>query len=191
MAIPLATEAPSLDVASSQRQIAALDQQTSAQFITARSALGSADAAFSFGPRASRPSSGAIGDRYFADNRQTLYVYTGTAWEVVVGFDSGTNATRAAITPDSSDNGAFFFATDTGVLWEVASGAWANRFVDISATTGFKVGVNYVVKARGAAVADVASADATDPPTVITLANETKAQLNALLARVRAHGLIS
>jgi hypothetical protein len=47
---------------------------------------------------------------------------------------------------------------------------------------------------RLAAVADVASADATDLAEVITLANEIKAQLNTWLARARAtggHGLIA
>lgn len=53
------------------------------------------------------------------------------------------------------------------------------------------VAATQVVGAQGAAVADVASADATDLASVITLANETKAQLNTLLARQRAHGLIA
>ena len=183
-----------MDVAATQRQLGALETQTLEQFQTIRTLGGSADASFTFGPRASRPSTGAEGDRYFANDRQTLYYYTGVAWAVVVGFDSGTDATRAAITPDATDNGMFFYCTDTGKLWEVSGGAWVDRFVDISVTTGFKVGANYVVKARGAAVADIASADATDLATVLTLANETKAQLNLLLARVRAatgHGLIS
>jgi hypothetical protein len=51
-----------------------------------------------------------------------------------------------------------------------------------------------VLGARGAAVADVASANATDLPSVIALANESKAQLNSWLARARAatgHGLIA
>lgn len=194
MGVPLALDPPSIDTTATQRQVGALGEQTLEQFTNIRALGGSTDASFSFGTRASRPSSGAAGDRYFAQNRQTLYVWNGTAWEVVVGFDSGTDATRAAITPDASDNGAFFYTTDTGKLWEVAGGAWVDRFVDIAVTTGFKVGANYVVKARGAAVADVASADATDLPTVITLANETKAQLNLLLARIRAatgHGLIT
>jgi hypothetical protein len=64
----------------------------------------------------------------------------------------------------------------------------------VSIGTAFQIGGVQVVSARKAAVADVASANATDLPTVITLANEIKAQLNALLNRVRAstgHGLIS
>ena len=61
-------------------------------------------------------------------------------------------------------------------------------------TTSLKVAGTKVLGAQGAAVANVASADATDLATVLTLANETKAQLNAWLARARAsggHGLIA
>lgn len=188
-----ALDSPDLDVTATQRQIGALETQTLEQFQSIRTLQGSADSTFTFGSRATRPSSGAEGDRFFATDLNTLYVYNGTAWEVVVGFVSGTDATRAAYAPDATDNGLFFYATDTGKLWEVSGGAWVDRFVDIAVTTGFKVGTNYVVKARGAAVADVASVDASDLATAITLANETKAQLNLLLARVRAatgHGLI-
>ena len=59
---------------------------------------------------------------------------------------------------------------------------------------GVMVSTVQVVGARKNAVADVASANATDLATAITLANETKAQMNALLNRVRSgtgHGLIT
>lgn len=45
--------------------------------------------------------------------------------------------------------------------------------------------------AVGADVSDIASVDASDLATVITLANETKAQVNALLASLRAAGIIA
>lgn len=64
----------------------------------------------------------------------------------------------------------------------------------VDASTSYKVGGTKVIGAQGAAVADVASADATDLPTVITLANEIKAQVNTAFARLRAatgHGLWS
>jgi hypothetical protein len=67
-------------------------------------------------------------------------------------------------------------------------------FTTVNATTQYNVAGTKVLGAQGAAVADVASADATDLPTVITLANEIKAQFNTWLARARAatgHGLIS
>ena len=63
--------------------------------------------------------------------------------------------------------------------------------VDVPAGKVFKVNTIQVVGARGAAVADVASANATDLATAITLVNELKAQVNTLLARVRTHGLIA
>jgi hypothetical protein len=59
-------------------------------------------------------------------------------------------------------------------------------------TGEYRVSGNAVVKARGAAVADVASPDATDLATAITLVNEIKAQLNTAFARLRSttgHGL--
>lgn len=189
-----ALESPNLDVTATQRQVGALATDTLDQFETIRDLAGSADSSFTFGSRSSRPSSGALGDRFFATDRDWLYLWNGTAWEIIAGVHSGTDAQRAAITPDTTDNGAYWWATDTGKLWEVSGGAWVDRFVDIAVTAGFKVGTNYVVKARGAAVADVASADASDLATVITLANETKTQLNALLSRARAatgHGLIA
>lgn len=42
-----------------------------------------------------------------------------------------------------------------------------------------------------AAVADIATADATDLPTVIALANDTKAKINELLAALRLAGLLN
>ena len=193
MVRPDTFNSPDLEVTSTQRQIGALETSTIEQFQTIRDIAGSADASFSFGARATRPASGAQGDRFFATDRNWLYYWTGTQWSIVAGLMFGTDATRAAITPDTTDNGAAFYATDTGKLWSIASGAWTDRFTTIDVTTSYEVGSTKVVGARGAAVANVASADATDLATVITLANETKAQLNLLLARLRAatgHGLI-
>lgn len=140
-------EAPDIYTEMALRQ-AADAQEGFINFSSIRSVSGSADAAFSFGVRASRPASGAQGDRYFATDRQTLYYYTGTAWAVAVGFDSGTNATRAAIAPDATDNGAFFWATDTGKLWEVSGGAWVDRFVELDVTTAYQVANVTVVTTR-------------------------------------------
>jgi hypothetical protein len=192
MRMPAGLDSQSIDVTRAQRQVGALESETIEQFQNIRQLQGSADATFTFGSRALRPASGLEGDRFLATDLNTLYFYTGLAWEVAVGFISGTDATRAAITPDATDNGLFFYATDTGKLWEVSGGAWVDRFVDIAVTTGYKVGSNYVVKARGAAVADVASADASDLATAITLVNELKTQVNLAFARLRSttgHGL--
>jgi hypothetical protein len=45
--------------------------------------------------------------------------------------------------------------------------------------------------AAAAAVADIATADATDAASAVTLANATKAKVNALLAALRAAGLLA
>jgi hypothetical protein len=184
-------DSPGIDLTATQRQIGALETATVEQFQTIRELQGSADSTFTFGSRATRPSSGADGDRFLATDRNWLYYWNGVSWAVVGGLMFGTDATRAAITPDATDNGAAFYTTDTNKLWRVSGAAWVDGFVSIDVTTSYEVAGVKVVGARGAAVADVASADATDLATALTLANETKAQLNALLARVRTHGLVT
>lgn len=58
---------------------------------------------------------------------------------------------------------------------------------------GVKVGANKVLGARGAAIADeaTADADATFGQPEADLVNSMKAKLNLVLARMRAHGLIA
>lgn len=113
-----------------QRQVGST-QAEFVEFQTIRTVAGSADASFSFGTRASRPASGAAGDRYLATDIGAiggwLYYWTGTAWEIVMGWASGTDAVRAAITVSAVDNGAWFYASDTQKFWEVAGGAWTDR----------------------------------------------------------------
>lgn len=186
MRMPAGLDSEPINVTRALRQQGALETSTIEQFETIRTVAGSADATFSFGVRAARPAGAIAGDRYYATDRQTLYVYSGTAWEVLVGFDSGTDATRAAITPDATDNGMFYFVTDTGKLWEVSGAAWVDRFVSLDATTSYKVGGTKVIGAQGAAV--------TDPTGGAVIDVECRAQLALLLARVRAstgHGLIA
>lgn len=139
--------APDIDTSLAQRR-AAEAQESFVNFTSIRSVSGSADASFGFGVRASRPATGVQGDRYFATDRQTLYCYSGTAWIVVVGFDSGADAVRAAITPDATDNGMFYWTTDTCKLWEVSGGAWVDRFVSLDATTSYEVAGTKVIGAR-------------------------------------------
>jgi len=140
-------EAPSIDLAAAQRQ-AAEAQESFISFTSIRSLGGAADSSFSFGPRASRPSSGAQGDRYFATDRNWFYYYTGVVWAIVAGLMFGTDATRAAITPDATDNGAAFYTTDTNKLWRVSGGAWVDSFVSIDVTTGYEVSGTKVIGAR-------------------------------------------
>lgn len=180
-------EAPSIDVTATQRQVGALETSTLEQFQTIRSVAGSADASFSFGARASRPTSGAQGDRYFADDIGArggyLYLWNGVAWEIIVGWASGTNAQRSGYTPDTTDSGGFFLTTDTGKIWEIVGSTWTDRFVTLDLTTSLKIGGTQVVGTQGAAVADAAGGAVIDV--------EARAAINALLARARAHGWIA
>jgi len=58
------------------------------------------------------------------------------------------------------------------------------------AATEYRVDGTKVVGAQQAAEPNVASADATDLASAITLVNEQKATINSLLAKLRTHGLI-
>ncbi len=107
---------------------------------------------------------------------------------LVVGLptNSGT-VTNVSITGDAGNglNVAGSPITSSGTI-AITFGA------TINVATSYKVAGVKVIGAQGAAVADVASADATDLPSVITLANEMKAQVNTAFARLRAatgHGL--
>lgn len=182
--------APDIDTTLAQRQAGNL-VQSFVNFTTIRSLPGSASGAFSFGAHASRPASGAIGDQYLSTDRNTIYYYTGTVWMYSTGVNSGTNAVRAAIGVTANDNGSLFFTNDQNKLWRVEGGVWVDKFVTLDLTTSVKVAGTKVIGAQGAAVADAASADATDLATAITLVNELKGKVNTLLARVRAHGLIA
>ena len=176
-------EAPDIDVTATQRQIGALATQTVEQFVSLRTLQGSTNAAFSFGVRAARPSAGAEGDQFFATDRNALYVYTGTAWALMVGVGSGTNASRAALTVDTTDNGYAYFTTDQNKWWFVASGAWTDRFVTLDLTTSLKINGIKVLGAQGAAVADASGGATVDA--------EARTALNGLLAKLRTHGLIA
>jgi hypothetical protein len=171
----------SIDVQSALAQAGAT-QQNFVQFQSVRAVSGSSDASFSFGTHASRPASGAQGDRYFETDRGWEFYYTGTAWAYKAGVYIGTDATRAAITPASTDVNALFLVTDTTPrkLYRVTSApAWS------------LVGV--LPNDIGAAVVSVATADAgvAYDATAQALINELKAQVNALLVVLRAKGEIT
>lgn len=129
-------------------------------------------------------------DLYLESDTNWLWRWSGTAWVFVTGLYVATDATRTALTIAAADNGALFYATDTGILWKVEAGVWANKFSVITASTSFNVGANKVVGARGAAVAAVATADAgvAYDATAQTLLNEVKAQLNTFMSRFRVTG---
>ncbi len=76
----------------------------------------------------------------------------------------------------------------------VQQGLWLDtNLVDIRAAAGvLKINGTQVLAARQAAVADVSgTADTTYSSNEVTMINDLKAQLNALLARLRTHGLIA
>lgn len=114
-------------------------QQEFVSFTSVRAVAGSASSEWTFGARASRPSTAAIGDRYLATDIGTLggwlYYWTGLAWEIVVGWAFGTDAQRSALSVSSVDNGAVFYTTDTTKLWTVSGGAWVDRSAATGATT--------------------------------------------------------
>ena len=93
----------------------------------------------------------------------------------------------AATAAAAADVGLSRYAAD---VLEVNNGTAGQRR-DLMLRALWDAGGNQVVSARQAAVATVASADATDLASALTLANETKAQLNDLLAKLRTHGLIA
>lgn len=183
MVRPEIYDSPGIDLTATQRQLGALETSTVEQFQTIRTLEGSADSSFTFGLRAARPASGAQGDRFLATDRNALYYYSGTVWGLVVGLGFGTNAVRAAMAVDSTDNNYGFYTTDTNKLWRVSGGVWVDLFVSLDVTTSYEVGGVKVVGAQGAAVADAAGG--------VTIDTEARTALNALLARLRTHGLIA
>jgi hypothetical protein len=172
---------PDLDTTMAQRQVGAAQEEFVA-FSSVR-ALTSGSGVLTTGTRSAKPASAAVNDLYFETDTRWLYYWTGTAWAFVAGLNSGTNAVRAAITVAANDNGAVFYTTDTGKLWQVSGGAWVDRFVSLDLTTSLKIAGTKVIGAQGAAVADPTGGAVIDV--------EARAQLALLLARCRAHGLIA
>jgi hypothetical protein len=75
----------------------------------------------------------------------------------------------------------------TSVTAAAYKGAGAPKpYVVVNGATAGSV----VTVTKQAAVPDIATADATDLATAITLANATKAKVNALLASLRSAGII-
>ena len=112
-------------------RLAGKNRESFVAFESIRELEGFTDSTFSLGPQGARPASGVLGDRYLASDIGTrggwLYYWTGLAWEIVVGWASGTDAVRAAITVSAIDDGAWFYASDTKKLWEVVGGVWMHR----------------------------------------------------------------
>jgi hypothetical protein len=79
--------------------------------------------------------------------------------------------------------------TNISNTWEKDQSFSGN--INISSGSVYKVNGTQVVGARGSAIADISTADATDLASAITLANDTKAKVNTILAMLRTHGLIA
>jgi hypothetical protein len=100
----------------------------------------------------------------------------------VTGLYLATNTTRTGLTISTVDNGALFFATDTGILWKVESGSWANKFTRLDVTTDYKVNGVKVVGAQSSAIPDASGG--------VTIDAEARTAINGLLAALRTHGMI-
>lgn len=110
---------------------------------------------------------------------------------------SGVGGTILQLGPNPAGTGLLLSAaaaagpTRSGPLLDLSIGGIGQRFKIDTSGYGYVQGTK-IFGAQGAAVADVASANATDLPTAITLVNEIKAQVNTAFARLRAatgHGL--
>jgi len=100
------------------------------------------------------------------------------------GYLNGTTQFRNFSVYDGKETRLLFVEGSTGVTT-------LNSVLDLTTGKVIKINGFQVVGARQAAIADVASADATDLTTVIALANELKTKLNLSLAKDRTHGLIA
>ncbi len=145
--------------------------------------------------------------KFFADGTGKFslgqaFVWDGTNWTLQSAHfrlsDNGLEALSGG-----TSYGGFEIMGTTGV--QMRSGAY-NLFVDAAAgeagtNTDFKchdlIGRTTIgtwvklLGTQGAAVAAVASVNATDLASVITLANEMKAQFNTLRSRIQTHGIIA
>jgi hypothetical protein len=190
------------------RQAGAASLDVTQLYESTRTASSTVEGAFTADTRAVRLAAVGMqsGDEWLEVDTNWLYYYTGTAWAYKTGVNTGTAAARGAITPAAADNGALFYETDTLQLWEVQAGAWV-KLLEIKGTanqvtatiaagvltlslpaavtvaTEYRVGGTKVVGAQGAAVADAAGGATVD--------TEARAALNALLARLRTHGLLA
>lgn len=138
--------AADIDTTQALRQSAEA-QESFISFTSVRQ-LTSGAGALSTGTRAAKPGTAALNDFYFETDTGWLYYWGGTAWKLIAGLNSGTNAVRAAITVTANDNGATFFTTDENKIWQVSGGAWVDRFVSLDLTTSLKVAGTKVIGAR-------------------------------------------
>jgi hypothetical protein len=116
-----------------ERQAEGAASDVQSLFVSPRS-LSATEGALTSDTRAVRlaAAGSAAADLFEETDTGWLYRWTGTAWAFLAGLYAATNTTRLALTISAADNGAWFFATDTGVLWQVSAGAWAQRTVGVA-----------------------------------------------------------
>lgn len=116
-----------------------------------------------------------------------------------LGDITGSNVRGVSVRADNwlwaiADTGGYYFGVNQDVallrhsadVLKITDGS--TGFRDLKLRYVYDQGGNLVLGDQQPAIADVASADATDLSSVVALANENKAKLNALLAAVRAFG---
>lgn len=136
-------EAPDIDTESALRQVGAA-QESFVAFTSIR-ALTSGAGTLTTGTRTAKPASAALNDFYYETDTYWLYYWSGTGWQWLTGMNAGTDAARAAITVSAKDEGAYFWARDTGKLWQVVVGVWTDRFTSLDLTTSLKIAATKVI----------------------------------------------
>ena len=141
--------------------------------------------------------SGSLKFGWYANDDTYVGILNGSGGgRVDIGANGGSSLIRFgnwdgnAFTPKVTikpDNGETVLGTDPGgsELFRVGGS------VNITSGQGYKVAGTKVVGAQASAIADVSTADATDLPSAIALANANKAKINSTLAMLRTHGLIA
>lgn len=125
------------------------------------------------------------GDVYIATNATQTATASGDLWTQT----DATFASRLWVLQVAGD--ADFFIAAIGHGAGTFAAFWGTAKVSLMAAGGLKVTGTQVVGTRQPAIADIATADATDLATAIALVNVCKAKINTELATLRSHGLIA
>ena len=126
-----------------------------------------------------------------ANTASAIQTIMGSATPLVVANGLTGSSTLNANIEYKGDDGSIWAGRATNAVWGVGSSSSlhsaGNRWLSVTATgvtaPAYSVGANQVVGARGAAVADASGG--------ATIDTQARTQLNLLLARMRAHGLIA
>lgn len=124
------------------RQSGAAEADLSSQFVSVRTAASEVSGSFTADTRANRLAAVGMleGDRWLEGDGWEYY-FDGLIWRYLSGVWVGTDAARGAITPITGEDRALFFATDTGVLWEVVTTTWTKRLEIAGTANQITVGI--------------------------------------------------